>query len=46
MPEPTPYPYATHLNVQFKSLELVDLQPPVRTVVLMIEGAGVVPTGD
>ena len=26
MSEPTPYPYATHLNVQFKPLELVDLQ--------------------
>jgi hypothetical protein len=29
MPEPTSYPYATHLNVQFKPLELVDLQPLV-----------------
>lgn len=29
MPEPTAYPYATHLNVQFKPLELVDLQPLV-----------------
>jgi hypothetical protein len=28
MPEPT-YPYATHLNVQFKPLELVDIQPLV-----------------
>ena len=26
MSEPTPYPYATHLNVLFKPLELVDLQ--------------------
>lgn len=29
MPEPTSYPYATHLNVHFKPLELVDLQPLV-----------------
>jgi len=26
MPEPISYPYATHLNVRFKPLELVDLQ--------------------
>ena len=24
MPEPTPFPYATHLNVYYKPLELVD----------------------
>jgi len=29
MPEPTSYPYATHVNVRFKTLELVDLQSPV-----------------
>ena len=31
MSEPTPYPYATHLNVLFKPLELVDLQSLVDT---------------
>ncbi len=29
MPEPTSYPYATHLNVRYQPLELVDLQPLV-----------------
>lgn len=58
------YPYATHLNIYYEPLELIDVpalvghgfvvpkgimhrpRAPQRTVILMVEGAGIVPTGD
>jgi len=78
MPEPPSYPYATHLNVLYAPLEVVEVQKlvdaythpwynqellprqgftvprgvvhrtraPERCVVLMVEAATVVPTGD
>jgi hypothetical protein len=33
------YPYVTRLDVQFAPMEVID-------VVLMVEGEGIVPTGD
>ncbi len=39
MPEPKPFPYATHLNVLYAPLEVVEVQK-------LVENASVVPTGD
>jgi hypothetical protein len=57
MPEPA-YPYATHLDIKFPQLSVVDVpalieactdhrtRAPDRPVILMVENAGIVPTGD
>ncbi len=46
MEEPQSYPYATHLDVRYPPLALVDARAPERAVILMVENAGIVPTGD
>ena len=57
MPEsatPSAHPYATHLNILFPKLEKIDVpkgvvhrtRAPERCVILMVENAGIVPTGD
>jgi len=56
---PDSFPYATHLDILYKPLELLPTQgfvvpkgivhrtrAPERAVILMIEGAGIIPTGD
>ena len=40
MTDPKTYPYATHLNVVHRT------RAPERTVILVVENAGIVPTGD
>ncbi len=43
MPDELNYPYATHLDIRFPALATVDVG---RAVILMVETAAIVPTGD
>jgi hypothetical protein len=44
---PTSFPSSTHLDVSYGPLEGVDrTRAPERTVILIVEGAGIITTGD